>query len=74
MPRTGKLKFQKAFGAHLRKLRKMKGMSQEDLAHKANVTQSQIGRLETGAINTSIYTVSILARALDVEKKDLFDF
>lgn len=66
--------FIKAFGDNLRKIRIAKGISQEDLAHKADLTLSQIGRIERGIINTSISMVYILALALEVEPHELFLF
>lgn len=64
----------RAFGANLRKLREHKGLTQEDLAEKANVAVSTIARIETGLFNSSISTIALLAKALSVDKKDLVDF
>ena len=66
--------FIKAFGNNLRRIRLEKGISQEDLADKANLTLSQVGRIERGVINTSISTVYSLASALEIESVDLFSF
>lgn len=64
----------KAFGNHLRKLRKKLGISQEELAYRTELELSQIGRIERGVINTSISNVFLIAEVLDVPPKDLFDF
>jgi len=64
----------KTFGDHLRKVRKEKRLSQEELAHKAGLTLSQVGRIERGVINTSISTVYTLAEALEIKPKELFSF
>ena len=64
----------KAFGDNLRKIRLSKGVSQEDLAHKADLTLSQVGRIERGVINTSISTIYSLANALEIEPLEMFRF
>ena len=63
-----------AFGLNLKALRKIKGVTQEELSHKCNLELSQIGRIERGVINTSISTLYEISKALDVNIKDLFDF
>lgn len=64
----------KAFGEHLRKLRTERNLSQEDLAGKADLTLSQIGRIERGLINTTISTIKVIAIALEIPPKELLDF
>ena len=66
--------FIKAFGENLRRIRNVKGISQEDLAHKADLTLSQVGRIERGIINTSISMVYLLALALEVDPHELLLF
>ena len=63
-----------AFGKNLRKIRLAKGISQEDLADKADLTLNQVGRIERGVINTSISMVYSLAAALEIDPPDLFQF
>jgi len=62
------------FGENLRKIRKSQKMSMEKLAHESSMEYSQISRIEKGQINTSISTVKLLADALEVDAKILFDF
>ena len=64
----------KEFGRNLKILRKEANLSQEDLANDCDISISQIGRIERGEINTTISTLFVLAKALDIETKDLFDF
>jgi len=64
----------KAFGKRLKEIRKSKDVSQEELAYRCDLELSQIGRIERGVINTSISNVFLIAKALKVEPKDLFDF
>lgn len=64
----------KAFGANLRKLRAEKGFTLTSLAQDAEMEIRQLGRIESGEINTTISTVLSLAKALDVHVSDLFQF
>jgi transcriptional regulator with XRE-family HTH domain len=66
--------FLKEFGEHLRLLRSAKGLSQEALAHRADIPVSQIGRIERGEINTTVSTANLLAKILELPVKNLFDF
>ena len=65
-------KYLKAFGKHLRKLRKEKGFTQESLAYKADLSLSQIGRIERGEINPTISTINHIAKTLNVDTCQLF--
>jgi transcriptional regulator with XRE-family HTH domain len=49
-------------------------MTIEELAHEANMTYSQISRIELGKINTSVYTLHVLSRTLDVTPMEFLDF
>jgi transcriptional regulator with XRE-family HTH domain len=63
-----------AFGKNLKALRNDAELSQEDLANDCDISISQIGRIERGEINTTISTLFVLAKALNIEVRDLFDF
>lgn len=62
------------FGAHLRALRTRQGLTLEELAHRCDLSYSQVVRIELAQINTGIYTVFLLAAGLKLPAKDLFDF
>ena len=62
-----------AFGKNLRKHRKLKGFTQEQLAIDLDVEISQISRIERGIINTSIGNINAIAKVLKIDIKDLFD-
>lgn len=64
----------KAFGANLRRIRKTKKMSQEDLAFAAELSLSQIGRIERAEINATISTIYVISKALDVHPQMLYSF
>jgi ribosome-binding protein aMBF1 (putative translation factor) len=71
---TRDIKFCKAFGENLRRIRKKKGLTMMDLAHEADVEYSQIAKIERGISNPTISTVKLLASALKIASKELFDF
>jgi transcriptional regulator with XRE-family HTH domain len=59
------------FGLVLRKHRKERGISQEDLAHEAGVDRTFIYRIEAGSRQPTISTLLNLAAALQVSAADL---
>lgn len=58
-------------GSNIKKLRKAKGMTQDELAEKIDVHSTTIGRTEIGSINISVLKLEKIANALNVEVKDL---
>ena len=66
--------FISSFGKNLRKLRLKANLSQEDLANDSNIPLSQIGRIERGEINTTISTIHVLSKALNLSPTELFKF
>lgn len=63
-----------SFGKHLRKLREERDYSMRYLADLADVNYTQISKIETGKINTTISTAYALAKALDITLEQLFKF
>jgi transcriptional regulator with XRE-family HTH domain len=56
---------------NLRKQRKAKGLSQEELAHRADIDRTYISSLERSLYAAGIDVVDRLARALGTEAADL---
>jgi transcriptional regulator with XRE-family HTH domain len=56
---------------NLRKLRRVKGLSQEELAHLAEIDRTYISALERSVYAASIDVLDRLARVLGVEAADL---
>ncbi|WP_024511988.1 helix-turn-helix transcriptional regulator [Bradyrhizobium sp. ARR65] len=56
---------------NLRKLRQVKGLSQEELAHRADIDRTYISALERSVYAASIDVVDNLAQVLGVEAADL---
>ncbi len=66
--------FLDAFGKNLKRLRKERGLTQEQLAIDLDMEISQVSRIERGIINTSIGNVNAIAKVLKIEHKELFNF
>lgn len=56
-----------AFGKRLRELREAKGMTQEALAHEADLDRAYVSRVERGERNISLENIERLALALGVK-------
>jgi transcriptional regulator with XRE-family HTH domain len=57
--------------ANLRRLRKKQGLSQEELAYRANIDRTYVSSIERGVYAVTIDILDRLARALDVEAWEL---
>ncbi len=65
-------KYLKAFGKRLAEVRKNRGITQEALAEKLDISAVSITYLETGRRWPRILTLHRIADALDVEFEELF--
>lgn len=65
---------EKRFGTKLAYVRKSRKLSQMKLAELVDMNFNYIGQIERGEANVTIKTMRVLANALDVELKVLFDF
>jgi transcriptional regulator with XRE-family HTH domain len=63
----------KTFGKNVRKHRREKGLSQEELAFKANLHRTYIGMIERAEKNITLINIEKIANALEVNIKELFD-
>lgn len=61
-------------GNRIKELRKKKGLSQEQLSEKADITPNYLSRIERGTENPTLDMFIRLADALGVEIWELFDF
>lgn len=61
------------FGKNIRQLRRSKGLSQETLAERCELSVDAIRRIEWGAISPSLSTLGKLAAGLDLSLRTLFD-
>lgn len=60
------------FGQRLREIRKEKGLSQEKLAHKADLHRTYIGMVERAEKNITLINIEKIANALEVNINQLF--
>jgi len=62
------------FGKKVRETRKKKGLSQEELACKADLHRTYIGMIERAEKNITLLNIEKIAIALDVSIGYLLDF
>lgn len=67
------MNIKKKFGEKVKKLRLEKGLSQEALAHQADLDRTYIPSIEKGERNVSITVIEKIANALEVKISTLFD-
>jgi len=60
----------KIFGQNVKKYRKKRKLSQEELARKAGVHRTYIGGIERGERNVSLMNIKRIAKALNAEIKN----
>lgn len=58
----------------LKEIRSEKGISQEELAYRSELTLSQIARIETLKTNPTISTLFKIIRTLEIKPSYLFNF
>ncbi|MEG4634901.1 helix-turn-helix transcriptional regulator [Microcoleus sp. AR_TQ3_B6] len=61
------------FGEQVRKLRKSRGLSQEELAELAQLHRNYIGGIERGERNVAFLNIVRLAKALGVSLSELLE-
>ncbi len=59
------------FGERVREIRKEKELSQEELAHKADLHRTYIGMIERAEKNITLVNIEKIANALEVEIANL---
>lgn len=63
--------FTKRVAEKVRKARVRKGMSQEELAHEANLYRTYIHHVEAGRYSPSAYVIYKIAKALGISHSEL---
>jgi transcriptional regulator with XRE-family HTH domain len=64
----------KLFGKRVRELRLAKGLSQEELAFRADIHRTYLGGIERGERNPALKNIAAIAKALGVSLSELFSF
>lgn len=62
------------FGERVRDLRKERGLSQEQLAFKADLHRTYIGMIERAEKNITLINIEKIATALEINFNDLMNF
>lgn len=60
------------FGSNVRRIRRDRGFSQEELADRARLHRTYVGGVERGERNISLENILVLAEALNSNIADLF--
>jgi transcriptional regulator with XRE-family HTH domain len=58
-------------GKNVQKARKVRGISQEELAGSAGIDRSYMSRIERGIVSVSLEKVYVIANTLDCELDEL---
>lgn len=61
------------FGENVRKFRKEKGLSQEQLAFKADLHRTYVGMIERAEKNITLLNIEKIANALEISINNLFN-
>lgn len=72
-PNHPQLSARKVFGENLRRARRLKEVTQEELALRADLSRTYVSEVERGGRNVSIDNMDLLAQALNVPLRDLVD-
>jgi len=64
----------KLIGSRIKELRRTKNLSQDQLSERIGVDSKHLSRIELGKSFSSLETLEGIAKELQVELKDLFDF
>ena len=64
----------KKLGLKIKELRKRKGLTQEELAELIQMEQNSISVMESGRNFTTLGTLEKIAKVLDVNLSDFFDY
>jgi transcriptional regulator with XRE-family HTH domain len=69
MPR---MSIQSRVSRNIQRIRREKDLSQEEVAHRADIHQTYLSGVETGKRNPSILVVERIAKALGVDVSEIF--
>lgn len=62
------------FAKNLKRMRKLKGLTQDDLGAAEGISRSTIGMVETAKTDITLSKIKIIAEAIGVHPKELLDF
>lgn len=62
-----------AIGLNIRRIRQNRNLTIEALAFDIGIEYTQLSRIERGKINTSLYQLYIISKALEVTMTEIFE-
>ena len=66
------MKLRDRVALNIQDLRRSRGLSQEELAHRADVSRGYMGKIENARFAASLDLLERIARALNVDPVELF--
>ena len=60
-------------GSRIRSIRQSKGLTIEQLAFETGVEYTQLSRIERGQINTSVFQLFLISRALNIKFSEIIN-
>ena len=66
--------YQQEFGRHIRCMRELRRLTQEELAHRASIHVTYLSGIERGKRNPALKNIRAIALALEVRVGELFAF
>lgn len=69
-----KNELQQKIGIRIKELRSLKGWSQSDLARHTDKDRQAIEKIENGKVNSTIFSLYTIAKALEINVSELFIF
>lgn len=69
-----KKEFLKQLGAHIAKIRKQKGYSQDRLYLEGDFSRGTLSKIENGLVSPEVYTLARIAELIGVPLRKLIDF
>lgn len=61
-----------ALGEAIRSMRKARGISQEELAHRSQVDRAYMSSIERGIQNPGVMTIIRIAKGMDISVAEIF--
>ncbi len=61
-------------GTNIRKLRELRGYTQQNLADEINISQKSLSRIENGTISPTFSTLSKISNVLNLKLHELLNF
>jgi transcriptional regulator with XRE-family HTH domain len=73
MTQTKKTEVANIVGSRIRSIRQSKGLTIKKLALETGVEYAQLSRIERGQINTSVFQLFLISRALNIKFSEIIN-